>query len=940
MFNKSKATRFLSLLVACAMVFLLPAPAYAAEVRDYPYAYMGGDHSAVKVSHPDVSPNAKRSPDRNNDGIVDYIGSGRLSDLITDDPAAGSRAQNYSWAAYGYGDWVYVATLYNAMNKTLGLMGSSLGHNYDKETMKALLNTLFNGDFYLEEEDGGVPGGTLSKINVKTGEVKLLLSKADGYECGFRNVCSYNDKLYFCGAVNNVPQIWQVDPETDECRMVFGMSVQEFYQGHLQHISTGIRGLCPYEGDPETEEDNMLIVSSVCANDDGNILPTILCAKDPEEGFEVIATYEDLFEYPAYHYSDSIYGGSIWEMVEFNGKIYVSICTGTPENKPDDYTMQSFALVRGERQADGTWTWTPVIGDLNDGARYTFGIDPERTRAGAGVLTIYDDYLYIGEYNDEEIAMEELIFNLDFRFMNENFAQSVSLYRMDADENIELVVGNPTEMFPEGGISGQVSGFGHPENQYIWRMADYEGRLYVGTFDTSSLLQPLGQFANFDIWHMTEDEWSKLFGFVLELLDLITMPDEEVVGLNDGGDIALTEEQKNAAALRDLFQQFSTEELSVLLPLLNGSAAELCETDGLQDTLTDALSDDDALQGALEDILNDIQNSGLEDILNGALGDYEEIIAELVTQIENAAETLDHLYYIIDNLLTNARYLHDADRGFDLYVSEDGVHFDCISTDGFGDPFNHGVRVFAETDSGLVIGTANPFYGTQVWLMTSDGEAPDPVPDPDPTPDPDPDPTPSVPSGGNSSQTPIKNNTSKTEQSGQAFFFADVPAGAYYHDAVQWAAENQITDGTGEASFSPELSCTRAEAVTFLWRAAGSPATDDAMEFIDVPADAWYAQAVRWAVSQGITLGTSADTFSPDDLCTRSQMVAFLWRSSGQPVVNYAMNFTDVPENDHTEAIRWAVSQGITLGSGTDTFGPNDLCTRAQTVTFLWRACQ
>ena len=242
----------------------------------------------------------------------------------------------------------------------------------------------------------------------------------------------------------------------------------------------------------------------------------ILITDDHEKGFTTIATQEDLFNYPAYHFSDSIYGGSIWEMEVFNDSLYVSLCTGTPENKPDDNTMQSFAIVRGNMNADGSFTWTPVVGDQEkDGAKYTFGIDPQRTRSGAGVLQVFGDYLYIGEYNDEQIALENILFDeetgempgLDCDFLNANLEQSVGLYRMDKDENIELIVGDLTDMFPEGGISGWGSGFNRHENQYIWEMIPYDGKLFIGTFDTSSLAEPIGQFSNGDILYMTKEEW-------------------------------------------------------------------------------------------------------------------------------------------------------------------------------------------------------------------------------------------------------------------------------------------------------------------------------------------------------------------------------------------------------------------------------------------------
>ncbi len=179
----------------------------------------------------------------------------------------------------------------------------------------------------------------------------------------------------------------------------------------------------------------------------------------------------------------------------------------------------------------------------------------------------------------------------------------------------------------------------------------------------------------------------------------------------------------------------------------------------------------------------------------------------------------------------------------------------------------------------------------------------------------------------------------KIEDSGVSIPFADVAEGEYYYDAVAWAVENDITNGTSETTFSPGLSCTRAQMVTFLWRAVGSPEPAAAANpFTDVQADAYYYDAVLWAVEQGITNGTSAITFDPDQTVDRSQTVTFLWRSEGSPVVNYLMTFDDVlPDTYYTEAVRWAVSEGVTTGTGAATFSPDDDCTRGQIVTFLYR---
>ena len=173
----------------------------------------------------------------------------------------------------------------------------------------------------------------------------------------------------------------------------------------------------------------------------------------------------------------------------------------------------------------------------------------------------------------------------------------------------------------------------------------------------------------------------------------------------------------------------------------------------------------------------------------------------------------------------------------------------------------------------------------------------------------------------------------------QTGVFVDVATGSYYEDAVDWAVENGITTGVSANRFDPNGVCTRAQAVTFLWRAAGSPAPRSrTMPFTDVPAGSYYYDAVLWAVENGITKGTSETRFSPDDTCTRAQIVAFLWRSEKSPAAGTANPFADVKSTAYyAGAVLWAVREDITKGTTNTTFSPDADCTRAQIVTFLWR---
>ena len=726
------AKRITALALGAALLTATALPAFAEGTQKI--TYNAGNYTFEKISHPTKGTMSA-------DGIVDYIGDGAVN-VITDpsDPNynAGDRGQNYSWSAVAYGDWMYVGTCYSAMGNTLTLMQNILGDKFDKDVMEAALKAMFNGTFYYGHEDGVDGGGILVKVNTKTGETKLLMSNSlNGYAPLFRNAIAYNGKLYFCGSVpvdgrSGLPSVYEIDPKDDSYKAVYvGLSsMQDYGAAYKKGISTGIRGMCVYNG--------KLVISNVFADaTTGKSGATILASSNPSEGFTVIASQGDLFDYPAYTYRDSIYGGSVWDMVEYNGHLYVSICTGTEENAPDDNTMQSFAIVRGDEKADGTFTWTPLIGDQEkDSARYTFGIDPERTRSGAANLIVYKDHLYIGEYNDEQIAMERILFNktgegsdgslggVDCSFVNANLEQSVNLYRMDKDENIELLVGDATTMFPNGGISGIGSGFGHNENQYIWRMEVYDGKLYIGTFDTSSLLEPIGQFSNGDIIGMTPEQWATQLQYIKELLELLYEK-------NSTKPVATYEMQATPETATPETAMYMDD---MGVEVEDSFASEAAALTDMMEIAPDVLGNDTEVavlspENSVEDRITSLQD--FSDYYETMLDQYEQLAAEydLGDDLKDAFEKLlnQETWDKIKSVLVCLHYMRTASRGFDMYVTSDGVNFETLTTSGFGDPYNHGLRVFAVTNQGLCMGTANPFYGTQLWIQRKTETEPQPT---------------------------------------------------------------------------------------------------------------------------------------------------------------------------------------------------------------------
>lgn len=784
----------LGLVAALAAILVSPLPAHAEDASGAVTYNAGNGYSFEKLSHPTVGTSQP-------DGIVDYQGDGAIAVPGADGNTAnneGDRGQSYTWAAASYGDWLYVGTCYAAMGNTMTLMKSALGDSFDAETMRLTLETMFNGTFFYgqQKEDGTADkdsNSILLKINTKTGETKLLISDSlNGVAPFFRNAVSYKGKLYFCGTVrynggqNGLPAVYEIDPKTDEYKVVYqGLSsAQDQGAAFKQGIATGIRGMCVH--------DDQLVISNVGKNAAGKFVATILTSSDPSKGqgsFTEIANSDTLFGYPVIRYQDSIYGGAIWDMASYNGHLYVTICTGTPENAPDDNSMQSFAMVRGDKNADGSYTWTPIVGDQEaDGARYCFGIDPARTRSGAANLIVYNDYLYIGEYNDEEIALERILFNksksdesgkssmggVDCSFVNANLEQSVNIYRMDKDENMQLVVGDRTDMFPEGGISGLASGFGRNENQYIWRMQKFDGKLYIGTFDTASLLEPIGQFSNGDIIDMTPEEWDSQVQRLRDLLDHLLdkkSPDDPIVPVNtladDDSNEAVEVDDSNEAADVDDEKTEVAKGFGDLSDALEDAAGDLCDQAA---TMSADVEDDAAyvqkIDGEIayfksfadqyQDMLDSYESlkQQYEDAYGTELpGDIQDALDKLLS-----AETLKKL----KSVLTCMYYLRDAERGFDMYVTEDGVNFTTLTTNGFNDPYNHGLRTFAVTNQGLCLGTANPFYGCQVWIQRKENSE-NPI-DPG-TPDPTEPTNPSQPGGGDQpggSQTGGNDQSSST----------------------------------------------------------------------------------------------------------------------------------------------------------------------------------
>lgn len=708
-----KKNKIISMFLAVTLA-LTPLTTHAETSNThFPITYTSesGNYTATKLSHPNDD---VMQPD----GIIEY------------ENGINDRGENYSWSAVGHGDYMYVGVLYGAISRTLQIMAAQ--NNIDYSLFKASVDALFNGSLFMGDEENNPNNenrSMLLKLNTKTGEVTVVRPPNDA---SYRAAIEYKGKLYFAASASQ-PYLLEIDPTDDSTKIVYTSQ-----KPSNPFISVGIRGL--------TVVNDNLVASMI--GDNGAYIVSSNNPSQGESSFKIIATQEDLLDYPAYYYNDNIFGGAIWDMVEFNNKLYVTVVTGKSENK------QAFAMFSGkENEETGKWDFNLIVGDEKDGATYPYGLGADRS--GAGNLFVYDNHLYIGGYNDPMIALADVL-NMKFEDIYKDLSSPVCLWRMDTNEKIEMVAGDSNELFPTV-LGNQTAGFGSNLNQYVWRMAEYDNKLYVGTFDIGSLAYPLMQFTNGDVLHMTPEEIKSQIHYIKALLEILKKNDENLsklpnysnddlindnltddnlnTDIDDTDNLHTNDSNNDTDITSSKFENNNIiEEITEETPTLTEESSEEyyinslsdAEQENLENTLTDLY---DGLLN-LDSILNDtayidsetntVKSYSIIDIYQNLVNKYLAIrdllpknLVEILDKSLNQ-ESVDNLFYFLET----CKYLSVGERGFDLLVSEDGINFETITNNGFGDPYNQGCRIFAVTNSGLTLGTANPFYGTQVWKIT------------------------------------------------------------------------------------------------------------------------------------------------------------------------------------------------------------------------------
>ncbi|KAB5730365.1 hypothetical protein GA832_01915 [Bifidobacterium adolescentis] len=786
---RNKAIACLGAIVACATALAgIPATAMADDSAGLTpqYTYNSQNDNGMtfeKVSHADQGLSQA-------DGVVDYTGDGTIAPYTTglSTTGNGDRGQSYSYAAASSGDWVYIGTMYGGLGVQAILNRDMTSLGLTSKQATALIQTMYAGNMYLGEPDGKSAGGMLFKFNVKTGKTKILMSKSTGIDGGkgviptFRSAFKMNGKLYFEGMVmdtnnkdltqqeiqtamayqNGFPCIYEVDPaNNDKLTKVYdSVDVDGFRSLVKGNVFTSTRAIGSFG--------NTLIAGDLKPTADGKGKALLVASKTPSDpnSYKVIADMASFDNLPAIHRQDVNGGGGIYQVQEFNGKLYVVVCTGdTSTLNEETGTMRSFAIYVGENKGDSTnkadWTWRPLVGDTAKGAKYYYGLDKSRVSAGACTLQVYGDHLYIGDYNDVSSALQGFVTKSNFVTQATNLEQSVNLYRMDKNENVEMLVGDKNDTFPKGGSTGLGSGYDNHMNQYTWQTTVHEGKMYLSTMNTTTLLEPIAQFTNGDILNMNEKDWNNTVHYLRVFLRLLwgmgpTDPASAIATQSNDQNAKVTTQTMpstdNPEALVDWARIQAGKDASAAQPQTTdaksvSSAKPISLTAAQTKELVDGIKDGSIVPGSLAasgssdeasqlfDINNELDNLGSQLSDKGSAdfaNNYGEVTDVFFSIADIIPDKFKGLYEMLVKLTSKANlkayakslpYLAKSKRGFNLFeitdrsAANEGVTVGTVTDNGFGDPFNHGLRIFCDTDDYMVVGTANPFYGTQLWRV-------------------------------------------------------------------------------------------------------------------------------------------------------------------------------------------------------------------------------
>lgn len=693
--------RVAALFLAAVMTLSTSVPALAADSTDadkagkvekvedtwYYHSQNDSKYTFEKVSHPDK-------------------GAGEVDGLLDEED---SRSQSYSWSAIECGDYIYIGTCYNS---TYGIYWRNVYNmmlNAGKTQAEAMqiardfVQFAFNDQF----DETLRPRGIIVKLNKTTGEFSAVYDSKQSSNpaiaatscSGYRMAFEFKGKLYFVSLASPTMFLLEIDPQedgTEKCEVAFQRSLSA--EGRAKHIASGVHGLIVYD-------DEILM----CLADEDSTKSTfkeehpeggLIVASSDARNWRIIADEGDLGP-SGYHEYDGLMGGGIWDIIEYNGAVYVTVVTDLTDPVTGVVNKQGFALYCGIKQGDGSFEWKQLSGKDKDGNIVNglpngFGCN----YAMACNMWVYNGYLYMGTYNDPMLDLSEVPAHANFEPLYWDLYYSINLYRMDKDGKIELIAGRPNEIFPE--VKGNLGpGLGDNSNQYVWRMVNHDDKLWLATYDTSTLTSVFTQLTDSQLVDMTPEEYQNRLTQLKKLATSLGILEERYEKVFDA--------VFGSEGMRKLFDSIQrlidagTGKKDPVPPYLE----MLSQYNAFKDKLTNA---------NVPKLLKPLYNEMLKALDKTIFQPMDKLIEEMDGPV----------FYFGTNY-----YIKNSTKGFDLLVTEDGVNFEVITNDGFCDPSNHGVRTLTSADDGntLYVGTANPYYGAQVWKIVTGTPDPDPKPE-------------------------------------------------------------------------------------------------------------------------------------------------------------------------------------------------------------------
>lgn len=762
---KKLSEKLIALLLATVMLCsVLPFSVFAEGAA---IVYTNGKYTAEKISHPTT-------------------GEGQPDGLVEET----DRQNSYSWSMAQLGDWIYIGCNRNLLYSGLSQAIPSLPQEI-QAIIPDFVKTIANDEIPIPASPLETAQGVIVRCNIKTKKMETYFASADypdpkttpyySYCFGFRSAKRFKDAIFMnaMSAAGNV--IYKI---TEDAAPGVPPEVVKVQGGeNLRAMALSNNEDTLYIGGTEPNEGEVDFKPVVFRTTDG-------------ENFEKIATFNEpvfakYIAKGAGYYAGA--GGDVWDIAEYNGNIFMSFMTykGSPifrgHYAPEDVRANDAGWVWTELAGD----------NIENMEEHHYGIGFDNALNYAMMPYVFNDQVYFLTFTDAMDTLIEGVFGLleflnadaETRSINTFFESlkgmeaamenQASIYRLKENGEIEMTVGSP-ELLDEGSkiayVGNQLAGFNNDSDigttLYNWRAETYNDKMYVGTLDTYPLFKYLTKLTNGDLLNMSADQFRQQLNYVVDLLKMINKTQEESITaeslINQAREAdenneedqqmvaaqafeaspqveeEVTEVQPEAEVIRDGFLPESTEEVEK-------------PTNQVIDKIIDALvriqqsldkeATVDSIHKALENIpeaaeqLTKVQNRlgylcwryRYHPVLHKILRTAYDSVAFVAKKLDDIDEEGLNRYIRISETLAKHQNQNTKLSGFELYSTKDGVNFDTVTLNGFNDQYNWGVRNLLATDDGLYVGTANPFYGTQLWKLT-DGDEKEPQLEPAPTP--------------------------------------------------------------------------------------------------------------------------------------------------------------------------------------------------------------